>query len=166
VCSCWLAYWQVDDIDNTNVQLVQCSRVCTPADLSTGIINLLQPAQAEVVWPAVYVFSLLGYTCSFDVLYMPSPAITVHTVYALKLMPFVLLAPLLRSTYLLYLLILPAVYMHVHYIQYGHIPYCTVDTSAPPPDTYFVVVWPVASLLCTRANTSLSRTVLLISHIR
>jgi hypothetical protein len=29
--------------------LVQCSRECTPPYLSTGISNLLQPAQAEVV---------------------------------------------------------------------------------------------------------------------
>jgi hypothetical protein len=29
--------------------LVQSSRECTPSDLSTGISNLLQPAQAEVV---------------------------------------------------------------------------------------------------------------------
>jgi hypothetical protein len=28
---------------------VHCSSECTPPDLSTGISNLLQPAQAEVV---------------------------------------------------------------------------------------------------------------------
>jgi hypothetical protein len=32
-----------------SVLLVQCSRECTPSDLSTGISNLLQPAQEKVV---------------------------------------------------------------------------------------------------------------------
>jgi hypothetical protein len=46
VFSCWLARWQVEDPSRL---LVQISRVCTPPYLSTGISNLLQPAQAEVV---------------------------------------------------------------------------------------------------------------------
>ncbi len=32
-----------------SIQLVQISRECTPSDISTGISNLLQPAQAEVM---------------------------------------------------------------------------------------------------------------------
>ncbi len=43
----WLAFWQVGD---PSALLVHCSRECTPPYLSTGISNLLQPAQAEVVW--------------------------------------------------------------------------------------------------------------------
>jgi hypothetical protein len=46
VLSCWLARWQVG---NPSGLLVQSSRECTPSDLSTGISNLLQPAQAEVM---------------------------------------------------------------------------------------------------------------------
>jgi hypothetical protein len=42
----FLAEWQVED---PSVILVQSSRECTPSYLSTGISNLLQPAQAEVV---------------------------------------------------------------------------------------------------------------------
>jgi hypothetical protein len=43
---CWLAYWQVED---PSVLLGHCSRECTQAYLSTGISNLPQPAQGEVV---------------------------------------------------------------------------------------------------------------------
>jgi hypothetical protein len=46
IFSCWLVYWQVKD---SSIQLVQYSRECTPSDLSIGISNLLQLAQAEVV---------------------------------------------------------------------------------------------------------------------
>jgi hypothetical protein len=41
-----LAWWQVG---HPSVLLVQISWKCTPPYLSTGISNLLQPAQAEVV---------------------------------------------------------------------------------------------------------------------
>jgi hypothetical protein len=44
--SCWLAWWQVEDPSKL---LMQNSRECTPSYLSTGISNLLQPAQADVV---------------------------------------------------------------------------------------------------------------------
>ncbi len=43
---CWLAQWKVED---PSVLLGHHSRGCTPAYLSTGISNLLQPTQAEVV---------------------------------------------------------------------------------------------------------------------
>jgi hypothetical protein len=39
----------VAGIEDPSVRLVQISRECTPAYLSTGISNLLQPAQAGVV---------------------------------------------------------------------------------------------------------------------
>jgi hypothetical protein len=59
VCSCWLAWWQVGD---PSVLLVRCSRECTLSDLSIGISNLLQPAQAEVVLgqPSTYLFSRIS----------------------------------------------------------------------------------------------------------
>jgi hypothetical protein len=46
VLSCWLAWWQVGD---PIVLLEQISREYPPPYLSTGISNLLQPVQAEVV---------------------------------------------------------------------------------------------------------------------
>ncbi len=53
--------------------LVQCSRECTPPYLSTGISNLLQPAQAEVVLGqrSTYLASWLAtlYKTSISVLY-------------------------------------------------------------------------------------------------
>jgi hypothetical protein len=36
-------------VEDPSVMLVQIGRECTPPYLSTGISNLLQPAQAEVV---------------------------------------------------------------------------------------------------------------------
>jgi hypothetical protein len=68
-----IAYWQIGD---PSVQLVLSSRECTPPYLSTGISNLLQPAQARVVlgqlstyltsWVATVIFHIIG--PSFQVL--------------------------------------------------------------------------------------------------
>jgi hypothetical protein len=46
VLFCWLAWWQVGNPSGLPVQI---SMECTLPYLSTGILNLLQPAQAEVV---------------------------------------------------------------------------------------------------------------------
>jgi hypothetical protein len=74
ILSCWLAWWQVGD---PSILLVQISRECTPPYLSTGISNLLQPAQAEVVlgqhsmylasWVVAHNYLLMYCTCTCTV---------------------------------------------------------------------------------------------------
>jgi hypothetical protein len=63
VIFCTISIFLLDSLvagRNPSVILMHSSRECTPPYLSTGISNLLQPAQAEVVLgPALYVFSLL-----------------------------------------------------------------------------------------------------------
>jgi hypothetical protein len=52
--------------------LVQVSRECTPEYISTGISNLLQPAQAEVV---------LGHLSTYLASWLIPCIVSVHTVH-------------------------------------------------------------------------------------